>query len=287
VRVLDDDIDDDASTFLVMELLEGRTLAAEWAANGQVLPLPWAAHVVDDLLDVLDAIHAAGIVHRDIKPDNVFLVRGAPLKVLDLGVARILIESRMTASGQIVGTPGFMAPEQARGNVRAITGRADLYSVGARMFTLLTGRPVHEARTPREAMIFGATRPARSLAEVWPSAPPPLVHVVDVALAFEQERRWGNVAEMRTALASAMRLASSAGPARSSAPPPQGSSGTLLGAGSASQQGTPLPLVPARAHKKVGQKGQVHPSRRPGKQMSWPRVGPRARGPSPTQCIRI
>jgi serine/threonine protein kinase len=60
----------------------------------------------------------------------VFLVRGGPLKVLDLGVARILIESRMTASGQIMGTPEFMAPEQARGSVRAINGRADLYSVG-------------------------------------------------------------------------------------------------------------------------------------------------------------
>ncbi len=71
--------------------------------------------------------------------------------MLDFGVARILTESRMTASGQIMGTPGFMAPEQARGNVRAITGRADLYSVGAMMFTLLTGRPVHEVRTPMGA----------------------------------------------------------------------------------------------------------------------------------------
>ncbi len=92
-------------------------------------------------------------------------------------------------------------------------------------------------------MIFGATRPARSLVDVWPGAPPPLVQVVDVALACEQERRWGNVAEMRTALANAMRLASSSGPARYSAPPPQGASGTLLVAGPTNQQ-APVPLVP-------------------------------------------
>jgi hypothetical protein len=94
-----------------------------------------------------------------------------------------------------------------------------------------------------EAMIFAATRPAQLLAEVWPAAPPPLVHVVDVALAFEQERRWANVAEMRTALVNAMWLASSAGPVRSSAPPPQGASGTLLGSGPTSDPETPVPLV--------------------------------------------
>jgi serine/threonine protein kinase len=152
-----------------------------------------------------------------------------------------LIESRMTASGQIVGTPEFMAPEQARGQVRAITGRADLYSVGAMMFTLLTGQPLHEARSPMEAMIFGATRPARSLAEVWPAAPSPLVRVVDVALAFDQEGRWPNAREMRAALGNAMRLMSSSYPVRPSAPPPQGVSGTLLGAGPTNRDEIPGP----------------------------------------------
>jgi serine/threonine-protein kinase len=243
VRVLDDDIDDDGSTFLVMELLEGRTLSAEWVANGHVLPLVRVAEIVDALLDVLDAIHAAGIVHRDVKPDNVFLVRGGPLKVLDLGVARILIESRLTASGQIVGTPEFMAPEQARGDVLAITGRADIYSVGAVMFSLLTGQAVHEGRSPMEAMIFGATRPARSLTTAWPAAPPLLVHLVDTALAFEHERRWSTVAEMRAALASALRLVPQVAPTRSSAPPAQGTSGTLLGSGPTNDREVPVPRV--------------------------------------------
>jgi serine/threonine protein kinase len=168
--------------------------------------------------------------------------------VLDLGLARILIESRMTASGQIVGTPEFMAPEQARGQVRAITGRADLYSVGAMMFTLLTGQPVHEGRSPMEAMIFGATRPARSLAAVWPAAPPLLVNVIDVALQFEQERRCNNVAEMRAALAHAMRDVPTAGASHSSAPPQQGSTGTLLGSGPTRDRDIPVSVVrPERA----------------------------------------
>jgi eukaryotic-like serine/threonine-protein kinase len=249
VRVLDDDIDDDGSTFLVMELLDGLTLSAEWVASGHVLPLARVAAIVDALLDVLDAIHAAGIVHRDVKPDNVFLVRGGPLKVLDLGVARILIESRLTASGQIVGTPEFIAPEQARGDVRAITARADIYSVGAMMFVLLTAQPVHEARSPMEAMIFGATRPARSLTQVWPAAPPLLVRVVDVALAFEQERRWANATEMRAALASAMRQIPSISPTRSSAPPAQVATGTLLGSGPTSEPEKPFPLARPGARK--------------------------------------
>jgi serine/threonine-protein kinase len=247
VRVLDDDIDDDGSTFLVMELLEGRTLSLEWVSSGYLVPLSRVAVIVDGLLDVLDATHAAGIVHRDVKPDNVFLVRGGPLKLLDLGIARILIESRMTASGQILGTPEFMAPEQAQGQVRAITGRTDLYSVGAMMFKLLTGRAVHEARTPMEAMIFGATRPARSLAEVWPSAPQLVVNVVDVALAFQQERRWTSAGEMRTALSNAMRMVVSSPPAPMPAPTPsapaRAESGTVLGAGPSLDAEAPLPLV--------------------------------------------
>jgi eukaryotic-like serine/threonine-protein kinase len=244
VRVLDDDIDDDGSTFLVMELLEGRTLAAEWVWSNRAMPLPRVAEIVDALLDALDAVHAAGIVHRDIKPDNVFLVRDGPLKLLDLGIARILIESRLTASGQIMGTPEFMAPEQAQGNVRGIGGRADLYSVGAMMFTLLTGRAVHEARTPMEAMIFGATRPARSLVEVWPGAPPLLVNVVDVALSYEQDRRWASAAEMRTALRNVMRMVPPAAPPRApSVNPLQGTSGTMLGTGPTVDAEMPLPLV--------------------------------------------
>jgi serine/threonine-protein kinase len=250
VRVIDDEIDDDGTTFLVMELLEGRTLSSEWVSSGYLVPLARVVALMDSLLDVLDAVHAAGIVHRDVKPDNVFLLRDGPLKVLDLGIARILFESRMTASGQIMGTPEFMAPEQAQGHVRSIGPWTDVYSVGATMFTLLTGRSVHEARTPMESMIFGATRPARSLSEVWPAAPRLVVNVVDVALAFEKERRWKSAGEMRTALRNAMRMIPSTPPAapREPSSPPRfgggfGGGPTLRGAGPATDAEVPVPLV--------------------------------------------
>jgi serine/threonine-protein kinase len=198
VRVLDDDVDDDGTTFLVMELLEGTTLATEWLDAGRQLPLERVVAVLDALLDVLEAIHREGIVHRDIKPENVFITK-AGLKLLDLGIARVM-EARLTASGQLMGTPEFVAPEQAAGNVNEIDARTDLYAVGALAFTLLTGRVVHEARTSMEAMIFAATRPARSLFDVWPDAPPGLANVIDIALRFERTQRWASAEQMGIAL---------------------------------------------------------------------------------------
>jgi hypothetical protein len=111
VRVLDDDVDDDSTTFLVMELLEGTTLDAEWEAAGRTMPLRRVVAIADAILDVLAAIHGEGIVHRDVKPDNVFFTADG-MKLLDLGIARLL-ESTTTATGQIMGTPEFVAPEQA------------------------------------------------------------------------------------------------------------------------------------------------------------------------------
>jgi serine/threonine-protein kinase len=205
VRVLDDDEDDDGTTFLVMELLEGKTLAGAWLEAGRQMPAPQVVAIVDGLLDVLGAIHAQGIVHRDVKPDNVFLTDHG-LKLLDLGIARLQSEARMTASGAMMGTPEYVSPEQAGGLVREIDARSDLYSVGAMAFTLMTGHVVHEARTPMEGMIFAATKPARSLFDVWPGAPAGLANVVDIALCFDKARRWESAEQMRTALANAMRV---------------------------------------------------------------------------------
>ena len=144
VRVLDEDFDDDGNPFLVMELLDGEPLVARWKAAGHRLPVPEALWVADRLLSVLEAAHARGIVHRDIKPENLFLTAAGGLKVLDFGIARLRGVGSGTMRGIVLGTPGFTAPEQARGEWDIVGARTDIWAVGATLFALLTGRLVHE-----------------------------------------------------------------------------------------------------------------------------------------------
>ncbi len=129
VRVDDDDVAEDGAAFLVMELLEGETLQARHQRRGQRLPPAEAVGIIDPLLDVLVAAHAKGIVHRDLKPENVFLTQDGQVKVLDFGIAR-LRELRdtnaATRTGSLLGTPAFMAPEQARGRWDDVDERTDL-----------------------------------------------------------------------------------------------------------------------------------------------------------------
>lgn len=246
VKIIDDDVDTDGTTFLVMELLEGRTLESEWQSAGNLLSPARVAVLTDRVLDVLCAVHAEGIVHRDVKPDNVFLTANGGLKLLDLGIAR-LVESRShTASGQMMGTPGFAAPEQAGGFVSQIDPRTDLYSVGAMMFTLITGQLVHTGASATEQMILAATTPARSVFDVWPDAPAGVANVVDVALSFDKTKRWADAAQMRRALENATRMlkndiAFDSTIAVATPLPPKGVTGTLVMGSAQSEQ--PIPLA--------------------------------------------
>ncbi len=201
VRVLDDDRDEDGSVFLVMELLEGESLDARQRRLGGVLPAEEALLLMDQLLAVLAAAHAKNILHRDIKPENLFLRVNGELKLLDFGIARLRDSSATaTRTGMTMGTPAFMAPEQAMGQTSAIGPRSDLWAVGATLFTLLSGRHVHEADNPNAMMIAAATRPAPSLVTVLPSAPAPLVSFVARSLAFSPDDRWPDALSMQAAL---------------------------------------------------------------------------------------
>ncbi|MGA2447332.1 MAG: serine/threonine-protein kinase [Polyangiaceae bacterium] len=205
VRVLDDDAAEDGSAFLVMELLEGQTVRALWEQEGSRLaPQPVLA-MMYQLLDVLAAAHSKGIVHRDIKPDNLFAVQDGRLKVLDFGIARIrdATMSSATRTGGVLGTPGFMPREQALGLIKEIDPRTDLWSVGATMFTLLSGQFVHDGETPEQVIVFTATRPARSLLAVAPDTPAVLAEVVDKALAFQNGDRFSDARTMQDAVAQA------------------------------------------------------------------------------------
>jgi serine/threonine-protein kinase len=191
VRVIDDDVDDFGSPYLVMEILEGETLDARWerAPERRLAAREVLAHA-ERVLDVLSAAHDRGVIHRDIKPDNIFLTAAGELKVMDFGIARLLEATSATKTGEVLGTPAFMAPEQAAGRMRDVDGRADVWSVGALMFALLSGRHVHEAKTPHEQLIYAATQPARSLGLVVPDLQAGVGEIVDVALRFDRQLRW-------------------------------------------------------------------------------------------------
>ena len=203
IAVLDDDECDDGSAFLVLELLDGETVETRWEQRGNALPLAEVLAIGDQLLDVLTAAHAAGIVHRDVKPDNLFLTRDGALKVLDFGIAsgrRQATDAWSTESGAAMGTPAFMPPEQALGHWDEVDARSDLWSVGATLFTLLSGHYVHDAETAGEMLLAVMTHPPPSLATVAPHAPPELVAVIDRALRPNREERFATAAEMRQAI---------------------------------------------------------------------------------------
>jgi serine/threonine protein kinase/tetratricopeptide (TPR) repeat protein len=202
LNVLDDDVDEDGVPFLVLPLLEGETLRARWERQGHRLPPREVSALTFSLLDVLGAAHRNKIVHRDIKPENLFLTVEGQLRVLDFGIARLLeaAPSAATRAGRAPGTPAFMAPEQARGRTREIDGQTDIWAVGATMFTLLSGRYVHEAESADEQVILTATQAARTLATIAPDVPASLSAIVDKALAFTKADRWPDVASMQSAL---------------------------------------------------------------------------------------
>jgi serine/threonine protein kinase len=207
VAVLDDDVAEDGSAFLVMELLRGESVENLWERRQHRLPLKLVAGMGIQLLDVLAAAHARGVIHRDIKPANLFLTHQGQIKVLDFGIARLrdMAASHATQTGMMMGTPAFMAPEQALAKTSEIDAQTDVWAAGATMFTLTCGKLVHEAENAQQIMIRAATTRAPLLASVSPDVPPLLCEVIDQALAFEKAERWSGAAAMREALRNASR----------------------------------------------------------------------------------
>jgi eukaryotic-like serine/threonine-protein kinase len=204
VRVLDDGEADDGAAFLVMDLLEGETTDALAKRRGGRLPVADVASLADRLLDVLVTAHAAGVVHRDIKPDNLFVTRTGAVKVLDFGIARLKDGLQPsggdTRTGVTMGTPAFMPPEQALGRIHEVDALSDVWAVGATMFALIAGRIVHQSATPMELIIAAATAHARPLASVAADTPEALAAVVDRALSFHKSDRWPGARAMQLAL---------------------------------------------------------------------------------------
>jgi serine/threonine protein kinase len=202
VAVLDDNVTEDGSPFLVMELLEGMSVEALWEKHGRTLSVQASLEVADQLLDVLEAAHANGILHRDLKPANLFVTRDGRLKVLDFGVARLRDAGggKATQTGVRLGTPAYMAPEQAFGRASELDAKADLWAVGATLFELLSGKMVFDTEDQQEIFLALASRPARPLQSVAPQVPDGVAQVIDRALSVDKQARWPSAAAMREAL---------------------------------------------------------------------------------------
>ncbi len=199
VTVDDDDVAEDGSAFIVMELLDGETLEQRWRRKGHRLPLEEVLAVADQVLEALTAAHEQGVVHRDLKPENLFLTRDSVIKLLDFGIGRLkeIEVPTTTLSGATMGTPAFMAPEQARGRWEDVDGQTDLWALGATLFTLLTGQYVHEADTVNETLALAVSQPARAIRSVLPDLQEPAASLIDRSLAFAKPQRFADARAMQ------------------------------------------------------------------------------------------
>jgi len=192
----------DGLVYFVMALVEGESLASLLMRTPR-LPVPAARRILHDVADALAYAHAHGVIHRDIKPDNILLdaESGRPM-VTDFGIARAAeSDAQLTVTGIAVGTPAYMSPEQSMGE-RELDGRSDVYSLGVVGYQMLAGElPFKASNTPAMMMKHVSTLPL-PLRERRADCPPALAMAVDRSLAKKPEDRWPGAAAFRDALRS-------------------------------------------------------------------------------------
>jgi tRNA A-37 threonylcarbamoyl transferase component Bud32 len=207
VEIIDFGELDDATSYIVMEWLHGQSLRDLLRQSGR-LPIARALHIAEGIGTALQAAHAAGIVHRDLKPDNVFLVAhgGDPdfVKVLDFGIAKVTAgeaDGFKTQTGELLGTPHYMSPEQCNG--KAVDQRADVYALGVILYEMLTGELPFKGRTMGELLVAHVTQPVPPPRTVNPAIPEDLERVVMQALTKSPDERFGRMEALLGALRAA------------------------------------------------------------------------------------
>jgi serine/threonine-protein kinase len=200
VDVFDVSASSDGRPYIVAELLEGEELGSHLDRVGKLAP-GVAAHVVRQVCAALGAAHAAGIVHRDVKPENVFLSGdGSRVKVLDFGISKVASNpDGLTKTGTVMGTPDYMAPEQARGD--RVDHRADIYAAGAILYRAVTGRKPFEGLDPMATLTAVLTQEPPRPTELAPELPLGLELVIQRAMAKNPSERFQSMGELDLALA--------------------------------------------------------------------------------------
>ncbi|WP_437774954.1 serine/threonine-protein kinase [Sorangium sp. So ce1097] len=204
VRVADVGTLESGAPYMVMDHLEGRDLAAVLAESGR-LPVPVAVELVLQVCEALAEAHAQGIVHRDVKPSNLFVTRnadGSPcVKVLDFGISKMTHaeDHALTRVGGVLGSPLYMSPEQLR-SASDVDGRADVYSLGVVLFELLTGRTPFFAHDLAQLVYLVTQGEPQRPRALRPDIPEPLEQVILAAIARDRDRRFANIADLALAL---------------------------------------------------------------------------------------
>jgi serine/threonine-protein kinase len=232
VQVFDFDVQDDYY-YMVMELLEGDTLRArlnEYRLRKERMPLREIARVLMDVLSGLEYAHSEGIIHRDLKPANIMLTKKGQAVLTDFGIAQILGSTQITASGALMGTLNYMAPEQ--GLEGRCDARSDIYSLGIVLYEMLTGYTPFDADTPLAILMKHLNDPLPLPSQLDPDLPPSLEQVVLKALAKSPADRFQSAKEMAAALES-LKLSDEARPM---VPPPEGYAPQVVFSGNSRQR---------------------------------------------------
>ncbi len=181
--------------YIVMEYVEGHTVK-ELLSDGTPVPIPEAVEITEGVLSALEYSHAAGLVHRDIKPGNVMLTNSGKVKVMDFGIARAIADSQatMTSANAVVGTALYLSPEQARGE--KLDERSDIYSAGCVLFELLTGRAPFAGDSAVSLAYQHVSEPPPIPSSIAPDVPIEIDQVVLKALAKDPSQRYASAGDM-------------------------------------------------------------------------------------------
>ena len=197
--------DDGGLLYYTMPLVEGETLRARLEREGQ-LPVDEAVRIAEDIAAALGCAHQHGVVHRDVKPENI-LLNGDRAMVTDFGIARAITEAggdRLTSTGFAVGTPAYMSPEQGSGTAK-VDGRADIYALGCVLYEMLSGEPPFTGPTAQAVVARHMQEAPRSMRVVRPAVSPALQEVVEKALAKVPADRYATAGDFAAALERAKR----------------------------------------------------------------------------------